>query len=179
MITAQIDIDRDGPGIGEEQRLFGFEADFARDLRCIPMVVRFKLDRCSVKLSLRQWSKMGQDNRACLFAMRGDSIDEIDRFRKAVVSFATAHCGEAIRWLPADTDPSWVDATRVPSDIARQAAIAGVAPPSVSCWARLSTLERFALLKLARSDHDNHNFIPALYEFGIAVIAIAPDVRRP
>jgi hypothetical protein len=172
MIDAHLDMCRDEAGIGDEQRLFDFEADFAKDLRCIPMVVRFKLDRCGVKLSLRQWSKMGQANRTRLLAMRGDRADEVEQFREAVTSLAKASCGEAIRWLPADPHPVWADATRVPADIATQAATAGVAPPSASCWSRLSTLERFALLKLARSDHDNHNFIPALYELGIAVIAV-------
>ena len=34
--------------------IFGFEADFARDLRCIPMAVRRKLDLVGVKLGLPQ-----------------------------------------------------------------------------------------------------------------------------
>ncbi len=150
--------------IGDEQRIFGFEADFARDLRCIPMVVRFKLDRCGVKLSLRQWSKMGVLNRASLLAARCDTDREIEAYRIAVVDLATSHCPESIRWLPADPEPAWANSTRVPTEVLRQAAASGIAPPSPECWQGLSLLQRFALLKLARSDHDNHNFVPAMSE---------------
>lgn len=154
-------------GIGDEQGVFAFEADFAHDLRCIPMVVRFKLDRCGVKLSLRQWSKMGMSNRASLLARRCDAGTEIEAYRIAVVHLATTHCPEAIKWLPLDPEPAWANPSRVPDDVIRQAADSGVAPPSPQCWSKLSNLQRFALLKLARSDHDNHNFVPAMHEMRI------------
>jgi|JI10StandDraft_1071094.scaffolds.fasta_scaffold123687_1 hypothetical protein len=151
-------------GIGDVRAIFAFEADFAHDLRCIPMVVRFKLDRCGVKLSLRQWSKMGMANRASLLASRCDTGAEIEAYRIAVVHLAKTHCPEAIKWLPLDPEPAWANASRVPAEIIRQATDSGVAPPSPQCWSELSTLQRFALLKLARSDHDNHNFVPAMRE---------------
>jgi hypothetical protein len=154
-------------GIGDEQRIFGFEADFAHDLRCIPMVVRFKLDRCGVKLSLRQWSKMGVANRAGLLAMRCDTAAEIEAYRIVVIDLASTHCAEVIKRLPNDPEPAWANPSRIPADVIRQAADSGVAPPSLQNWNSLSTLQRFALLKLARSDHDNHNFIPAMREMQI------------
>lgn len=172
MVLVQLDSDAAAPdgtphGIGEERWIFGFEADFAHDLRCIPMVVRFKLDRCGVKLSLRQWSKIGGANRMRLLAMRCDTAIETEAFRIAVVDLAMAHCAEAIRWLPTDPDPAWANSTLVPMDVVLQAAASGTTPPSSQCWKRLSILQRYALLKLARSDHDNHNFIPAMREMGI------------
>ena len=157
----------DDKGIGDERRIFGFEADFAKDLRCIPMVVRFKLDRCGVKLSLRQWSKMGAANRMRLLAARGDTIAETEAFRILVVGLATTHCPEEIRWLPVEPEPAWANPASVPTDVIRQAAACGVAPPTPKGWKHLSVLQRFALLKLARSDHDNHNFVPAMCEMGI------------
>ncbi len=163
MTLAQLDTVAGG-GIGDEQRIFAFEADFAKDLRCIPMVVRFKLDRCGVKLSLRQWSKMGAANRMRLLAARGDTAKETEAFRILVIDLATTHCPEPIRWLPVEPEPAWASRACVPVDIIRQAAASGVAPPSPQCWNRLSVLQRFTLLKLARSDHDNHNFIPAMRE---------------
>ena len=150
--------------LGDEQRLFSFESEFARDLRCIPMVVRFKLDRCCIKLSLRQWSRMGAANRGKLLIARCDHDTEIDAYGQTVVRLATAHCIEPIRWLPADAAPAWADTTCVPADVIRQAADSGIAPPSPDAWRELSVLERFALLKLARSDHDNLNFVPAMRE---------------
>jgi hypothetical protein len=168
MTLAQLDADIvQASGIGDTQHIFGFEADFAKDLRCIPMAVRFKLDRCGVKLSLRQWSKMGAANRMRLLAMRCDTAAETETFRTTVVDLATTHCPEAIRWLPVDPAPAWGNSTRVPMDVVRQAASSGISPPSPHCWSRLSTLQRFALLKLARSDHDNHNFVPAMREMQI------------
>jgi hypothetical protein len=44
----------------DDLQIFDFERDFAGSLRCIPMIVRFKLDQCGVKLSLRQWSQLCQ-----------------------------------------------------------------------------------------------------------------------
>jgi hypothetical protein len=39
-----------GPEAAIARRVFGFEADFAGDLRCLPMAVRRKLDLAGVKL---------------------------------------------------------------------------------------------------------------------------------
>jgi hypothetical protein len=154
--------------IGDEQRILGFEADFARDLRCIPMAVRFKLDRCRVKLSLRQWSRFGADNRRHLLERRCDSPAEIAAYERKLVELIGVCGKDAVVLLPLDPHPEWNDVGQIPAQVISQAMIAGVAPPSLSCWRRLSTLERFALLKLARSNHDNHNFLLALREFGIA-----------
>ncbi|MEO6674638.1 MAG: nitrate reductase associated protein, partial [Ginsengibacter sp.] len=38
---------------------FKFEEDFVEEgVRCIPMVVRFKLDACGIKLKLSEWSTL-------------------------------------------------------------------------------------------------------------------------
>ncbi len=49
-----------------DQQLFAFENDFVATLRCIPMAVRFKLDRCGIKLTLRQWSRLTHSDRTDL-----------------------------------------------------------------------------------------------------------------
>ena len=46
-----------------ETSIFAFELDFAGTLRCIPMVVRFKLDQAGIKLTLRQWSRLDRAER--------------------------------------------------------------------------------------------------------------------
>ncbi|GCD54512.1 hypothetical protein NBRC3188_3209 [Acetobacter pasteurianus NBRC 3188] len=46
--------------------LFNFEMDFATSLRCIPMIVRMKLDLCGVKLSLRQWCRFTRQEQEIL-----------------------------------------------------------------------------------------------------------------
>lgn len=156
-----------GGRLGDETGIFDFEADFAADLRCIPMVVRFKLDRVGVKLSLRQWSKVGRDNRRQLLALVCDTLREIDAYRQTLIRLVAMHSGDAIVTLPADPDPAWTNPTQVPVRITQQAQTSGVAPPTALAWSGLSTLQRFALLKLARSNHDNDNFVPALREFGL------------
>ena len=50
----------------------------------------------------------------------------------------------------------------------RHAAVIGVRGPSDREWLGLSELERFAVVKLSRDNHDNVNFIPALREFGLS-----------
>jgi len=46
---------------------FQFEKDFVEDgIRCIPMMVRFKLDACGIKLRLKEWSKFSPDKKNIL-----------------------------------------------------------------------------------------------------------------
>jgi hypothetical protein len=48
-------------------KFFEFESDFAQDsIKCIPMIVRFKLDACGIKLRLSEWSRMSAEERQTL-----------------------------------------------------------------------------------------------------------------
>ncbi|MBF9263330.1 conserved hypothetical protein [Paracidovorax cattleyae] len=49
--------------IDEGVVFFAFESDFVATLLCVPMIVRFKLDLCGVKLSLKGWSRFDHDTR--------------------------------------------------------------------------------------------------------------------
>ncbi len=167
MNTVQVQIDASRVPLGDEHRIFGFEADFAHDLHCIPMVVRFKLDRCGIKLSLRQWSRFGGENRAALLIRRCDTEKEVSSYRQALMDLVGSCGGGAVVWLEADPAPAWVGDAQVPLTVTEQAARSGIRPPSASQWSRLAVIERFALLKLARSNHDNENFLPAMREFGL------------
>lgn len=153
---------KDGYGV------FAFEADFARDFRCIPMVVRFKLDRVGIKLSLKQWTKIGYSNRRLLAELPCNSLGETADYHRALVSMIERNSSGPIVTLPLDPAPSWADCMNVPDEVAAQASNAGVNPPTAAQWLKLDALQRFALVKLARSNHDNHNFAPAMCEFGIA-----------
>jgi hypothetical protein len=55
-----------------------------------------------------------------------------------------------------------------PIAVADYAAWLDLFPPSRSQWAALTPLQRFALIKLTRDNHDNVNFAPAMREFGLA-----------
>jgi hypothetical protein len=130
--------------------LFKFERDFQTDLRCIPMVVRHRLDQCGIKMSLKEWVKLGPEQRSEVLGR----IDEpVERFAEAVDALVERRMGQRPARLPIEADPAWADTTRVP-----------LTQPQ---WAGLAPLQRFALYKLSRSSHKNENFVPACREFGV------------
>jgi hypothetical protein len=142
--------------------------DFAGTLRCIPMAVRFKLDQCGVKLSLRQWSRFTVDDRRGLLETPCASADEVAAYRAWLIELIAVRAEETAKDLPADPEPAWASVREVPSIVSGYASSLGLAPPRPSQWAGLSPLQRFALLKLTREGHDNANFLPAMREFGLA-----------
>lgn len=131
------------------------------------MCVRFKLDRVGIKLSLKQWAKIGSANRRAFAAQRRDTRREATSWRSALMRAVNEASSGPIVELPSDPDPAWMETTRVPAQVIAQAAKAGAPSPSIAQWASLALLQRFALLKLARSNHDNDNFEPAMREFAI------------
>lgn len=148
--------------------IFGFEQDFEGSLRCIPMVVRFKLDHAGIKLSLRQWAHFTTPDRAELVRRPCATEAEIAGWRDHLVGLIADRAGETAKPVAVDDAPAWRLAARVPDDVADKARSVGLAAPAVSQWAALSPLQRFTLLKLTRADHENANFGPAMREFGLA-----------
>lgn len=59
------------------------------------------------------------------------------------------------------------DRSALPASVARQCEMAALAPPSDERWASLSRFQRYALAKLSRKDKPNHDFVPAMTEFGL------------
>jgi hypothetical protein len=72
--------------------------------------------------------------------------------------------GKPVAELPIETHPAWMDNTAIPSSIHEKAQEIGVII-TTEAWASLTILQRFALIKLSRSSHENKNFLPALQEF--------------
>jgi len=60
--------------------IFDFERGFAGSLRCIPMVVRFELDHCGIKLTLRQWAKFTREERARLVDAPCDTTENVNTY---------------------------------------------------------------------------------------------------
>jgi hypothetical protein len=147
-------------------RIFGFELDFAGDLRCIPMAVRYNLDLAGIKLSLRQWSRMSAVERDGLLAVSAADASALDDFRK-VVTACLLQQGDQPAHLGVEQSPPWSVADVLPDQVSAFAALAGVASPTLPQWQALTELQRFTLLKLSRAKHDNVNFVPALREFGL------------
>lgn len=149
-----------------DAQLFAFEDDFVASLRCIPMAVRLKLDRSGIKLSLRQWSRFTRDDRQALLAAPCRTQKEVALYRARLVVLVALRAQEEAKPLPEPPAPLW-EAANPPPVVATFARSVGVAPPTPRAWGELSELQRFALVKLTRDNHDNVNFIPAMREFGL------------
>ncbi len=143
---------------------FEFEADFASSLRCIPMIVRYKLDTCGVKLKLSHWNHLSASERQTLVRQPCSTAAEIQSYRSQLHQLVQSHMGEVPSDLPIDPHPDWMNETLVSESVAAQAASIGQTI-TLDQWVNLTPIQRFALIKLSRSQHENHNFLPALREF--------------
>lgn len=143
---------------------FQFEADFVDSLRCIPMQVRFKLDTCGVKLKLAHWHQLTQEERQILVQYPCATTAEIQTYRQLLHQYVQDHSGELPSDLTIEPEPAWLDPTTVPASVEEQCQTVGVHLTTTQ-WCYLTPLQRFALIKLSRSQHENKNFLPALKEF--------------
>ncbi|MGC4060780.1 MAG: nitrate reductase associated protein [Aquabacterium sp.] len=147
-------------------QFFRFEADFVDSLRCVPMIVRFRLDLCGIKLSLRAWNRFSVSTRARLATMRTTTPGEIDAYRD-FLSAAILDVGEPVVPVAVDAQPAWMDTRQLPVVVTRKLDEMRLTLNGAMSWAQLGPLQRFALVKLTRGGHENENFLPALREFGM------------
>ncbi|WP_353259752.1 nitrate reductase associated protein, partial [Prochlorothrix hollandica] len=63
---------------------FQFETDFVESLRCIPLVVRYKLDRCGVKLKLQHWHQLSHGERQQLVDQEVETPGAIAAYRALI-----------------------------------------------------------------------------------------------
>ncbi|MET0534083.1 MAG: nitrate reductase associated protein [Steroidobacter sp.] len=151
----------------EPSQIFDFELDFAGTLRCIPMIVRFKLDRCGVKLSMRQWGRFSREERDELVRRDCSTPKNVAAYGIYLIGLIESKTSDPAVLLPAAGASEWDDVATVPARLVAYAENLGVSPPSQQQWASLTSLHRFALFKLTRPGHDNDNFVPAMREFGL------------
>ncbi|MGD1936929.1 MAG: nitrate reductase associated protein [Cyanophyceae cyanobacterium] len=145
---------------------FEFERDFVDSLRCIPMQVRYNLDRCGVKLKLHHWHHLNEEERRLLVALPCDSEADRTTYRKTLHDMVLLRSGERPKDLPVEPVYPW-QREELPSETVDQATQVNVAL-SGEQWRSLSEIQRFVLVKLSRPGHENRNFIPALKEFGLS-----------
>lgn len=143
---------------------FEFEADFVEALRCIPMQVRLKLDTCGIKLKLQDWNHFSQAERQTLVELPCSTNAEIHDYREQLNQIVIKHTGQSGTDLPIDENPPWMDAATIPESVTAKAQEFGLTITSQQ-WSSLQPIERFALIKLSRSSHENKNFLPAVKEF--------------
>ncbi|BAU05315.1 nitrate reductase associated protein [Fischerella major NIES-592] len=145
---------------------FQFESDFVDSLRCIPMQVRCKLDTCGIKLKLSDWNHMTQVERQQLVELPCTTESDIQAYRKYIQDLILQRTGMPVAELPVESHPAWMDTTTVPTSVYEKAQKMGVTI-TTEHWSTLTDLQRFALIKLSRSHHENKNFLPALKEFNL------------
>ncbi|AFY32557.1 nitrate reductase associated protein [Calothrix sp. PCC 7507] len=143
---------------------FEFEADFVNSLRCIPMQVRYKLDTCGIKLKLSDWNHMTLIERENLFELPCDTEAEITSYRKYLQQLILQRTGIPATSLSIEPHPTWMDSTNVPVSLQEKVQEIGVTL-TLQQWVDLTPLQRFVLIKLSRSGHENQNFPRAIAEF--------------
>ncbi|MES1226818.1 MAG: nitrate reductase associated protein [Bacteroidota bacterium] len=150
-----------------ENIFFAFEEDFVEDnVRCIPMIVRFKLDACGIKLKLNEWSKMSLDERNNLTEMPCTQKGDVVQYRNYLLWVIMKRAGVKATDLPVESNPLWANVDVLPAVLSERL-IEFNWRVSVQQWRSLSNLQRFALMKLCKPGHENKNFPKAVKEFGL------------
>jgi hypothetical protein len=146
---------------------FKFEEDFVEsDIRCIPMIARFKLDACGIKLKLQEWGRMNEEERIHVSTYPCNTEEEIRVYRqflKAVILYRTGNMAQEIE---IDSNPEWANTNKIPEMVKQKSTEIGFFM-ELKQWQRLNALQRFVLVKLSRPGHENKNFPIAVHEFGL------------
>ena len=146
---------------------FKFEEDFVEaNIRCIPMIVRFKLDACGIKLKLAEWSRMTPGEREHLAASPCKTQHQIAQYRKDLIRLILDHTGSPATELPIQQNTAWARIDEIPHSI-KEKLLEHSWSVSLQQWKSLTDLQRFALLKLSYRGHENKNFPKAMAEFGL------------
>jgi hypothetical protein len=144
---------------------FQFESDFVESLRCIPMVVRFKLDTCGIKLKLEHWHRFTEGDRQQLVHLPCETAQDVATYRHDVSDLVLQYTQTPASDLLIEDHPAWLNSLNIPDSVLSKADSVGT-HLTLEQWQALVPLQRFALIKLSRSSHENRNFLPALQEFG-------------
>ena len=144
---------------------FKFEEDFIEEnVRCIPMIVRFKMDLAGIKLKLAEWSKFNINERKAL-ALKPCSRDNgVREYKSYLMDLVKKYSGNEATEMTVDKNPAWDNEDVIPT-IFDEKAKEFDWQISIEKWKSLTQLQRFALLKLCRPGHENKNFPKAMKEF--------------
>ncbi|MBY4831232.1 nitrate reductase associated protein [Burkholderia dolosa] len=155
-------------GLSDAPLLFNFEHVSSENLTYIPMIVRFNLDRFGLRISLEQWQLLPLEDRKLLARFPADDDTAIEpNFDHALFEMLRTHADLEPEWFEPDAQPAWRDTDTVPDALAQQSALAGVPAPALAQWRQLAPFQRYVLCKLSRKPKLNHDFLPAMREFGL------------
>jgi len=146
---------------------FNFEEDFVeKNIRCIPMIVRFKMDRAGIKLKLEEWSKFSTAERIELATKPCGDEREAKLYQQYLAWLVERYTEKQATGLAIDENPGWIELKNVPGVLQEKSSEFGWCV-STEQWSGLTELQRFALLKLCRPGHESKNFPKAMKEFGL------------
>lgn len=153
----------------EKLEYFVFEQDFVeKGIRCIPMIVRLKMDLVGIKLKLAHWSKFNPKERLVLSIQACTTKAQQGLYCAYLTWLIRERTGEEPVLMEPDEHPLWRRTDTLPAELSEKAAEFGWTI-TIKQWKHLSELQRFALLKLCRPGHENKNFPKAMKEFGLVV----------
>lgn len=146
---------------------FDFEEDFVEEnVRCIPMIVRFKMDAGGIKLKLSEWSKFKTNERIELAIKTCSTEEEAKLYGNYLSELIEKYTNSAPTVMEVNLQPAWADLKNIP-ELLQQKANEFNWEITKEQWSSLTNLQRFALTKLYRPGHENKNFPKAMKEFGI------------
>ena len=146
---------------------YDFEEDFIEEnVRCIPMIVRFKMDAAGIKLKLSEWSKFKRGERIELAIKPCDNAEAAALYNNYLTELIKKRTNAEATVLPINNEPVWANLKEIP-ELLQEKAKEFNWEISKKQWSGLTNLQRFALTKLYRPGHENKNFPKAMKEFGI------------
>ena len=146
---------------------FEFEQDFVEEnVRCIPMIVRFKMDAAGIKLELSVWSKFSIDEKIELAKKSCNNQEAVKGYKNYLSALVKKYAGKEATDLKVEQHPAWADLENI-NEALKEKAREFDWEISLEQWKNLSQLQRFVLMKLCRPGHENKNFPKAMKEFSL------------
>src|SRR4051794_18568853 len=94
---------------------FDFEEDFIeKNIRCIPMIVRYKLDKAGIKLKLDEWTRFITEERIELARKSCSSEQETKQYRRYLSGLIKKRSQREATVLAIDNKPGWADLNKIP-----------------------------------------------------------------
>ncbi len=144
---------------------FMFEENFMENnIRCIPMIIRFKMDKAGIKLKLSEWNRLRIEEKILLAKLKCNCGEEIERYNEYLKGLIKERTGREATILKVDQNALWKNVCSLPEKLNERLAEFDW-QLSIEQWKDLTCLQRFALLKLCRPGHENKNFPKAMKEF--------------
>jgi hypothetical protein len=146
---------------------FDFEEDFIEEnMRCIPMTIRYKMDKVGIKLKLSEWNKFTTPERLELAVKKCSTNKEQATYSSYLSVLIRKYTGNAPTLITANTFAFCENTEKVPDLLKEKTSEFGW-KLSITQWMHLTILQRYALIKLCRPGHENKNFPIAFKEFGL------------